>query len=202
MQPSITTFIFDCFGVVCAPVLNQWYIDHRVSKGFIDEALLGVFHRFDLGQLTEEDIADYFSRYDGVQATREEIMQQIDGYLRLDRELVSSIKRLRERGFKIALLSNANATFFHRLVYKVYPDFQGLFDEIVISSEVGMVKPNQNIYQYTLKKLQKTPEEALFIDDSQANVEAATELGMKGFVYQDRATFLRYLKDELGIGLE
>ena len=200
MEPKITTFIFDCFGVICEPVLNGWYRDNRLKKGLVDENLKSVFEKFDLGELSEDDIVDYFLKYDGVNLTKEEMREQIDAYLGIDGELVKVIKSLKSKGFKTALLSNANASFFERKIYPTYPEFKDLFDELIISSEIGMVKPYKDIYEYTLKKINSKPEESLFIDDSKTNVDTAIDLDIQGFVYTNKDFFTDYLKS-IGINL-
>ncbi len=197
---NITTFIFDCFGVICEPAMFGWYRDHRLVHGFIDENLEAIFREFDLGKVSEEDIATYFSKYDGINSSKEKIAEEIDGYLKIDVGLVLLIKKLRRNGFKTALLSNANHTFFDRKVYTTYPEFKQLFDAIVISSSVGMVKPNADIYEYTLGKMNSTAAESLFIDDSSANVEAAIQLGMQGFLYTEMPSFAQHLQ-ALGVTL-
>jgi len=193
MKYAINTFIFDCFGVICDPVLNGWYRDNRLKKGFPDKNLKNVLEKFDLGEFSEDDVVDYFSKYSGVDSTKEELREQIDNYLRLDTELVKIIQELKSKGFKTVLLSNANASFFERKVYPTYPFFKNLFDEIVISSEIGMAKPCKNIYKYTLKKINSKSIESLFIDDSKINVDSAIALGMKGFVYTDSFSFKEYV---------
>ncbi len=198
---NITTFIFDCFGVVCEPAMYGWYRDHRLVHGFIDENLEAVFREFDLGNVSEEEIVTYFSKYEGVGSPKEKIAEEIDGYLKIDVGLVLLIKKLRRNGFKTALLSNANHTFFDRKVYTTYPEFKNLFDEIVISSAVGMVKPNADIYEYTLEKMNSAAAESLFIDDSAVNVEAAIRLGMKGFLYTEADSFTQHLPT-IGIRLD
>jgi len=144
--------------------------------------------------LSEDDIVDYFLKYDGINLTREEMRKQIDSYLGIDNELVKIIQSLKNKGFKTALLSNANSSFFKRKIYPTYPEFEYLFDEIVISSEVGMVKPYKDIYEYTLKKINSQPEESIFIDDSKVNVDSAINIGMQGFLYTDSKSFGEYVK--------
>ncbi len=194
MNTNINTFIFDCFGVVCTPVLNGWYRENSAKHGFIDENLKDLFKQFDLGVLSEEDIVDRFLKYKGITSTKEQLRDEIDGYLKLNQNLIQVIKMLKEKNFKIALLSNANQAFFERKVYPSYPEFKSVFDEIVISSEVKMIKPNPEIYKLTLQKLGSKPEETLFIDDVQENLDVAISLGMQGFLYTDFQSFADYLK--------
>ncbi len=194
MNPKINTFIFDFFGVICDPVIYGWYNDNRIKKGLVDENLKNVLEKFDLGQLSESDIVDYFLKYDGVDGTKEEVRQQIDAYFNVDGELIKTIEFLKKDGYKIALLSNANASFFDRKLYPLYPGFKDLFDAIVISSEVKMVKPHRDIYEHALMMLGSRPDECVFVDDSTVNVESAAALGIHGFLYTDRQGFMEYVK--------
>lgn len=82
----------------------------------------------------------------------------------------------------------------------LYPQFKSLFDEIVISSEVGITKPDKEIYLHTLQKINSKPEESLFVDDSQTNVDGAINVGINGFLYTDSENFSNYITS-LGINL-
>ncbi len=201
MNTKINTFIFDCFGVIYEPPLYGWYKENRLKHGYVDENLFKVLKEFDLGNLSEDDMVDYFSKYEGINFTKEKIRDEIDNYLKLDFKLAGIIKNLKSKGFKTILLSNGHTSFFERKIYTTYPEFKSLFDEIVISSAVRMVKPEKDIYLHALEKINSKPEESLFIDDSKANVDSAIELGINGFVYTDSDSFIEYING-LGIDLK
>lgn len=192
---KINTFIFDCFGVICSPVLNGWYKENIIKKGLSDDNFKNLCKNFDLGLISEDDILEYFLNYQGVTLNKNQLREDVDGYLSLDYSLAGIIKNLKDKGMKIVLLSNANNAFFERMVYVKYPEFKSLFDEIIISSNVGMVKPNSDIYLYTLEKINSIPEESIFIDDSLENVDAAKNLGMDGFLYTDSVSFNNYIEN-------
>lgn len=194
-KKPITTFIFDCFGVICDPFLMGWYKYNSAQHDFVDERLHEVLKNFDLGKFSEEDILDHFLTYKGVDLNKSELQEAIDSYLKFDTQLLDVIKQLKAAGHKIVLLSNANHTFFDRKIYPTFPEFKNIFDEIVISSQVGMVKPESEIFLYTLEKTNTRPEEALFIDDSESNVVAAVKLGMNGYLYTNRDAFVDFLKN-------
>ncbi len=89
---------------------------------------------------------------------------------RLDAELVAFIRSLRAR-YKTGLLSNAFSDLRHYVTH-VWK-FADAFDEMVISAEVGLVKPDARIYRLILERLGVAPQEAVFIDDMPRNVEGA-----------------------------
>lgn len=199
-EKHITTFIFDCFGVVYNQVVEGWYKDYISKHGHVDENFYKILREYDIGNLSEEGLVEYFLKYRDVNSTKEEIREEIDNHLKLNLGLVDLIKKLKQKGFKIALLSNSNGAFFVRKIYTTYPEFKSLFDEIVISSEVRMAKPDPDIYFYALKKINSKPEESVFIDDNNINVEEAIKLGMQGHIFTSNSEFSDYVA-ELGIDL-
>jgi putative hydrolase of the HAD superfamily len=105
------------------------------------------------------------------------------------------IRGARARGYKTALLSNSWGN-------SGYPreDFPSLFDEVVISGEVGMRKPEPEIFRHTAALLGLRPEECVFIDDIEANITAAEALGMTGIHHVDPQTTASRLADLFPVG--
>ena len=66
-----------------------------------------------------------------------------------------------------------------------------LFDVIIISSEVGLIKPDPEMYLLTLDRLKVLPQEAIFIDDKENNVIGAQAVGMLGIQFKDSAQTLQ-----------
>lgn len=116
---------------------------------------------------------------------------------RLDRELVDYLRSLRPR-CKTALLSNAWSHL--RAWLEQQWKIADAFDEIIISAEVGVSKPDPRIYQLTLERLVVEPQEAVFVDDFSENVYAARSLGMHGVQFlsagQARAEVEKLLGDD------
>lgn len=100
----------------------------------------------------------------------------------LDLELVSYIRSLRSQ-YKIGLLSNAFSDLRHMLedVWCI----SDVFDEIVISAEVGMVKPDARIFLLAAGRLKIDPQEAVFVDDFRHNVEGARAVAMHAVHFQN-----------------
>lgn len=88
---------------------------------------------------------------------------------------VEILKRLKEAGLPLYGLSNWSAETFPHVREKF--DFFHLFDDIVISGEVGSVKPEPEIFEIALKKIDRPASELLFIDDSLANIRQAQKMG-------------------------
>ena len=83
------------------------------------------------------------------------------------------IKELKEKGYKIYALSNMSKEYIEFL--RKLPVFE-YFDAQIISSEVGLGKPDRRFYEHLLTHCELNPAETIFIDDRKDNVEAAEEL--------------------------
>lgn len=90
---------------------------------------------------------------------------------------------LKAAGYKLYVLSNMSREFIDFL--RRFPIY-GLFDGEVISCEERTVKPEPRIYEILLERYGLTPSETLFVDDREANIEAAAALGIHGFVFDHR----------------
>ncbi len=100
----------------------------------------------------------------------------------LDYDLVDYIRSL-HCTYKTALLSNAANDLRKQIAEKWH--FEDAFDTMVISGEVGMVKPDPQIYRLTLDRLRVQAGEVVFVDDVQPNVDAAVRVGMQGIRFRD-----------------
>jgi epoxide hydrolase-like predicted phosphatase len=100
----------------------------------------------------------------------------------LDKALIDYIRDLRPR-YKTALLSNA----WDDLRGVVINEWQiaDVFDELIISAEVGVAKPDAGIYELTLERLNVAPSEAVFVDDFPRNIAGAQAVGMKAIHFRD-----------------
>jgi len=97
--------------------------------------------------------------------------------------MLDLIRELRGSGLLIGLLSNSWGT------RDSYPTdvLDELFDDTVISGEVGMRKPEPRIFRHTAALLDLGPENCVFVDDVEANVTAAISCGMTGVHHTDPA---------------
>jgi HAD superfamily hydrolase (TIGR01509 family) len=108
--------------------------------------------------------------------------------------LLDYIRSLRPR-YKVGLLSNAWDDLRQTLHSRW--DIDGLFDELIISAEVGMVKPDPRIFHLAVKRLGVQPGEAIFIDDILGNVEAARSEGLDAIQFTNNEQTLAALSNLL-----
>lgn len=105
------------------------------------------------------------------------------------RELVSDLKK---SGGKLYLLSNISIKFANE--YSENPwlcELFSLFDGLVLSGPIGIVKPSPEIFRYLLDRYALEPSECLFVDDSPKNIAGAESVGICGYLFDGNAEKLR-----------
>jgi 2-haloacid dehalogenase len=95
---------------------------------------------------------------------------------------VEILKELKKAGYPVYGLSNWSAETFPRAREK--HDFFDLLDDMVISGEVGQVKPHPEIFQILLERIGKPAEECLFIDDALTNIQQAQAMGFATVLFE------------------
>lgn len=103
------------------------------------------------------------------------------------------VKKLKEKGYGIYLLSNYSEELFTRHMKGM--EFMELIDGGIVSYQVHEIKPNPPIYRILLEKYGLKAEECLFFDDRADNTEAAKKLGMEAVTVVDASE--EFLKKEL-----
>lgn len=104
--------------------------------------------------------------------------------------VINIAKSLKKQGYKIGYLSNTEIPaldFFKKQKY----DF---LDVSVFSCIEGYIKPEKEIYKIIIDRLGVQPEEAIFIDDKETNIEGAKKLGINTILFKDAKQLLAELK--------
>ena len=114
----------------------------------------------------------------------------------VDRSLVEYIRSLRPK-YKTGLISNAWGDLRDFIAREKFDD---AFDKMIISAEVGAMKPEPKIFQIALEQLRVKPDEAVFVDDFLINVEGAEKAGMRAIHFKDPGSALKLLKNLLATG--
>ncbi len=179
----IKAIIFDCFGVIVGRGFNYTFTvaggDPKQDKQFLDDMLRSA----NLGLISEKDFNRSMAKQLGLSDSEWQAARKRAELA--DNDLLDYISELR-RDYKTALLSNSNKGVLSQKVGEA--NLERCFDEVVCSAEVGLIKPNSDIYELTAKRLGVAARECVFIDDHESFVRAAEEVGMKGITYQDLDT--------------
>ncbi len=173
----IKVVIFDCFGVLL--------IDHQQSliERFPEHqaAVARLSGQADRGILDHSELLNRYSSLLGVSSL--EIERQFQTEHQINTELVEYLHLLKSSGYRLALLSNLGKGWFDQFLTD--QTVRRLFEAVVLSGEVGFVKPELEIYRYALEKLACLADEVVFIDDRQENCDGAEVLGIKAVLYQN-----------------
>ena len=153
---------------------------------------------FETGRMNEEDFSMEFAQR-LAQATGKEIdperfVARMFGGVRLEEAMLDAVAATRSAGYKTALLSNSWGL-------GGYPRerFGDLFDVVVISAEVGMRKPQPEIFRLTVDKLGVEPQRSVFVDDHPGHLKAAMAEGMTTVLHRSPAETIPQLSEFFGI---
>lgn len=191
----IKAVIFDCFGVIyidanqAAFKLLKIPNNPEMAKGYrqiMDARCLGYLDRAEARRQMAELVGVSLDRWN-------EAIMQVKGR---DPELLELIHTLKRQGLKIGLLSNAGKNQLQELF--TAEEQAELFDAAVVSGDIGIIKPDPEIYRYIAEQLGVAPEECLFIDDNSSYCEGARMVGMQVIHYRDLEVLLKELAD-LGV---
>lgn len=189
MNTKIRAILFD-FG----NVLLEWnprYVyrryfpnDEQAMERFLHEVDFTNWNlQQDKGRSFAEGIAvlsKQFPHYaELIQAYHDNWIDSIVGHVE---GTVDIMKRLKRAGYALYGLSNWSAETFP--IAREQYDFFDLLDDIILSGEVGSVKPEPEIFEIAVRRIGKPANECLFIDDSLANIEQARKMGFATIHFQ------------------
>lgn len=196
----IKNIIFDCGRVIMQ--YDEKYICSFFTQSEEDAQLLATvgMHRkywnaFDEGTLTEEVYLEAVKKElpERLHAAVENLAHGWTSHMPPVEGIPEVIAEIKASGKGLYLLSNFNQRLRGEL--HLAPSLL-LFDGLVISGEIGMVKPNENIYRYLLDTYKLDPAECIFVDDRLDNIEAGEKCGIVGYLFDGDAEKLRaYLKE-------
>lgn len=171
--------IFDCFGVLTTGTW-QAFLESLPDAATVDAAS-SLSRAYDAGFISKDEFLGGIKDVTGQEPKQVESLITSD--ITKNTPLLDYIRELRGRGIKIGLLSNI-ATNWIRDTF-LSSEEQELFDDMVMSFEVGMVKPDSRIFHIACERLGTEPSETVFIDDIDRFVEAAKDEGMEAIIYKD-----------------
>ncbi len=192
-QPAPRGVIFDWGGVITTPIAHTVYawleadgIDREsyasamrpwVKQAYGADQVESPIHALERGELTDEEfekiLAAALVSVNGAPVRADGLLGRMFAGSRIQGEMLDLVRELRESGLRTGLLSNSWGTRFS------YPQdvLDELFDDAVISADVGMRKPEERIFRLAAERLGLTPAECVFVDDIEGNIDAARALG-------------------------
>jgi putative hydrolase of the HAD superfamily len=149
------------------------------------------------GELSEDEFADRFGELlELAPARRAGMVDRMFGRIRPDDVMVEALRRARAQGVRTGLVSNSmGAGRYDRA------SFPELFDGVVISGDVGMHKPQPEIFLLGAKRVGVAPKQCVFVDDLRENCEGAEAVGMTAVLHRGAESTLPQLEELLGVAL-
>ena len=187
---EVKNIIFDWGGVITDLHIDSVILAfknlgfHQFDKAFAHDADQNFFLRFETGKIQEAEFLKILHDHLNRDVTDLQILDawnSILGDLPAERwTILNEVKK----SYRTFLLSNTNSlhvSWYAQKLSKLYGrnGFEPLFEKIYYSHQLGMRKPDRNIYEFVLKDSRLEPAETLFIDDNPENVATAAELGLK-----------------------
>lgn len=176
----IKAVIFDCFGVLYIDP-GQYFFEKYVPRyNELQAELVELTRACDRGYISQSDYNRQVAELTGLEP--EFVEANIHHMHQRNQPLLDFATSLRG-DYSLGMLSNIGRgsmdSFFG-------PEERvQLFDAVVLSSEVGLVKPQTEIFELMASRLGVSPEECLMIDDLATNIEGAKAAGMLGVVYEN-----------------
>ena len=193
---KIRALILDFGGVISLPqnsknlynILQTSNLEHNdFMKVYLNQRA-----NYDNGQITGKqywlNILQYYGFESKIPKIPNLIKEDIASWTVINDSMIQFISEIRGKFFKLAIISNMNNDVLEYL--RVNFRWFELFDELIFSCEVGINKPNREIYKTCLRELNLSACDCLFVDDSLENVRAAKELDMHAIQFGTMSEFI------------
>ena len=168
-------------------------VEAGLGKRFYDlyQTNYNVHRDFERWSLTTEDFLKTMSEWTEGKVDDENFCEYYSEVFTVNENVAALLPGLKKR-YKLVLLSNTN--YIHQKYGWEKYDFLKHFDKLILSHEVGAIKPEPEIYNAVMAFTNKPPEEHIFIDDIADYVEGAKKMGWGGIQFKNYDQLVKDLK--------
>jgi putative hydrolase of the HAD superfamily len=186
----LTTSVWDSFAAFCR---DKGLAEDAVLRMFReDPAALAELRKLETGRISEDEFERRFAERLGLDDATDLIDSMFRG-MKPSEPMVAAVLAARASGVHTGLVSNSWSTSHYDRDMLTQ-----LFDVAVISAEVGMHKPQPEIYLLASQRLGVEPERCVFVDDLRENCAGAEAVGMTAILHRDVAATVARLEELLG----
>ncbi len=189
----IKAIIFDYAGVISKNGYWLWLRQTIPDINQKEDLFQKISEEVDSAKISHEEFMDILSKASG--KTPQQVWAEVKEKFVINPYLLKVIKQLKKK-YKMGLLTNFTYPWFKYLLEE--NDLPVYFDQILISSLHKVIKPNPKAFTKMLTMLKVKADEALFIDDTYINIEAAAKVGLQGILYTTDEELIQYL-NKLGV---
>ena len=189
----LTSNVFDAFRDFCR---DEGIEPESVRTLFReDPRALQLVRSLEVGEIEEEDFSTGFGELLGI-ADTSDLVNRIFGRVEPDDAMVAAVRRAKAAGIRTGLLSNSMGT--GRYDREAFPE---LFDGVVISGDVGLHKPQPEIFELATQRVGLPPAECVFVDDLKENCAGAEAIGMTAILHRGAESTIPELERLLDVEL-
>jgi epoxide hydrolase-like predicted phosphatase len=189
----LTTSVWDSFAAFCR---GKGLDANAVKRLFrADPEALALLRQLEVGAMSESDFEQRFAARLGIDDASDLIDSMLRG-MEPEPQIVEAVRAAHAAGVRTGLLSNSWSTEHYDRTF-----LRELFDDVVISAEVGLHKPQPEIFRLACDRLGVEPEDAVFVDDLRENIAGAEAVGMVGVLHRDPDQTIARLERLLGVPL-
>jgi putative hydrolase of the HAD superfamily len=157
---------------------------------------LALLRELEKGELESDEFSQRFASYLGVKPNG--LVERLFAGMRPDEAMVGAVRAAHDAGVRTGLISNSwGAGLSYDRV-----EIERLFDDIVISGEVGLHKPEPEIFRLSCERLGVEPAECVFVDDLRENCAGAEAVGMTAVLHRGAERTLPRLEELFGLSLQ
>lgn len=166
------------------------YVDSEEEMLILKDVIFSDWKSIDIGAIPYEEYVEKVVETlpKNLKATGDIMLKSWHKTLPPVEGMIELLVNLKEKGYLLYLISNAPEFLTENFEY--FPESK-YFTDILVSADCKMVKPDKNIYDFSVKKFGIKAEESLFIDDKIANIEGAKEFGLMTYHFDGDTKKLR-----------
>ena len=189
----LTTNVFDSFREFCAAEGLESDAIMRLLRE--DPRAIQLVRGLEMGELSEDGFGERFGELLGIEV-RAGLVDRMFAGMRPDEEMLAALRRARAGGIRTGLISNSMGA--GRYDRSAFPE---LFNGVVISGEVGMHKPQPEIFLLGAERTGVEASDCVFVDDLRQNCEGAEAVGMTAILHRGAESTVPELERLLGVEL-
>jgi epoxide hydrolase-like predicted phosphatase len=189
----LTTSVWDSFAEFCR---ERGLEEGAVKRLFReDPAALADLRALETGKLSEDEFESRFAELLGL-AEASDLIEGMFRGMRPCEPMVAAVAAARAAGVRTGLVSNSWTTSHYDRDL-----LAELFDDVVISAEVGLHKPQPEIYLLAAKRIGEEPRRCVFVDDLRENCTGAEAVGMTAILHRDVSETTARMEELLGFAV-
>ena len=196
--------LVDYGGVLTTNVFDS-FREFSVAEGLEPDAIMRLLREdpraivlvraLETGEIGEDEFGERFGELLGI-GERAGLVDRMFGGMQPDEEMLGALRRARQAGIRTGLVSNSMGVGRYDR-----SGFAELFDGVVISGEVGMHKPEPEIFLLGAERAGVEPRDCVFVDDLRQNCEGAEAVGMTAILHRGAERTVPELERLLGVEL-